>query len=216
MDDAAKKRFAFFLEMMNNAMSHFELAEARREAELIARDHGMSFDRALREHRAGWPADDEESTQISSKTTSLPASPVGDDVQGAAGVGEVETPPNDHDEAATDASAHLSSSDDGEASLDVAEVDETVQSRSSDDAEASAEDLDHQSADATARDAIAAALVADPSRSDRDIARETGSSPTTVGRARAAVGLERLVRSVKRGGKSYDMDTGRRGPQGTV
>jgi hypothetical protein len=46
-------------------------------------------------------------------------------------------------------------------------------------------------------------LLADPSRSDRSIARELNVSPTTVGKVRATLGLKTCPRSVQRGGKSY-------------
>lgn len=52
---------------------------------------------------------------------------------------------------------------------------------------------------------ILAALVADPSRSDRDVARACGCSPTLVGRVRAAAGLAKRVREVRRGGRAYTM-----------
>ena len=52
---------------------------------------------------------------------------------------------------------------------------------------------------------IGDALAADPSRSDRAIAREVGCSPTTVGRMRGQMGLSGKVRSVRRGGQMYAM-----------
>ena len=48
-------------------------------------------------------------------------------------------------------------------------------------------------------------LTADPSRSDRAIAREAGCSPTTVGRMRGQMGLSGAARSVRRGGQIYGM-----------
>ncbi len=47
-----------------------------------------------------------------------------------------------------------------------------------------------------AADRIQTALNADPSRSDRDIARSLQCSPTTVGKARAALGLRSSTRAV--------------------
>ncbi|WP_237477820.1 hypothetical protein [Lichenibacterium dinghuense] len=48
-------------------------------------------------------------------------------------------------------------------------------------------------------------LKADPSRADRDIARQMKCSPTTVGRARARLRLVAEVRSVQRGGQMISM-----------
>jgi hypothetical protein len=53
------------------------------------------------------------------------------------------------------------------------------------------------------RGQIADALGADPSRTDRSIAREFGCSPTTVGRVRADLGLKDALRSVQRGGQMF-------------
>jgi hypothetical protein len=50
---------------------------------------------------------------------------------------------------------------------------------------------------------IRTALLADPSRSDRSIAREFGCSPTTVGRVRASLALADAPRSVHRGGQTF-------------
>lgn len=58
--------------------------------------------------------------------------------------------------------------------------------------------------------AVKAALIADPSRSDRDIAREVGCSPTTAGRARAALGIEPAPRFVH-GAQTYAMHPRRDG-----
>ena len=52
---------------------------------------------------------------------------------------------------------------------------------------------------------IADALKADPTRSDRDIARAMGCSPTTVGNVRRALGLIRGERSVQRNGQTFRM-----------
>lgn len=51
--------------------------------------------------------------------------------------------------------------------------------------------------------AIVDALRADPSRSDRSIARELGVSPTTVGKVRSSHGLASSERSVRRAGQMY-------------
>jgi|GEM_PF-7113334 len=53
------------------------------------------------------------------------------------------------------------------------------------------------------RKRIEAALRSDPSRSDRAIARDLGCSPTTVGKVRTALGLTDAVRTVHRGGQTY-------------
>ena len=53
--------------------------------------------------------------------------------------------------------------------------------------------------------AVAVALAVNPSRTDREIARELRCSPTTVGRARAAAGLACGVRAVRRKGQAYGM-----------
>ena len=54
-------------------------------------------------------------------------------------------------------------------------------------------------------DQITAALNADPSRSDRNIARSLRCSPSTVGRARAVLGLRSSTRAVSRGGQLFEM-----------
>ena len=56
-----------------------------------------------------------------------------------------------------------------------------------------------------ATDRIRTALNANPSRSDRDIARSCHCSPTTVGRLRAALGLRSSTRAVSRGGRTFEM-----------
>ena len=52
---------------------------------------------------------------------------------------------------------------------------------------------------------ISAALAADPSRSNRAIARACKTSATTVGKIRAAMGLTAATRTVTRRGKAYAM-----------
>jgi hypothetical protein len=58
------------------------------------------------------------------------------------------------------------------------------------------------------REQIEAALRHNPARADRAIARELGVSPTTVGKARAKLGLAAKARSVQRRGQTF---TGRYG-----
>jgi hypothetical protein len=64
------------------------------------------------------------------------------------------------------------------------------------------------------REQIADALGADPSRTDRSIAREFGCSPTTVGRVRADLGLKNALRSVQRGGQMFSGRYGK--PEGVA
>lgn len=52
---------------------------------------------------------------------------------------------------------------------------------------------------------VVAALSDGPGRSDRDVARACGCSPTLVGRARAAAGLATAAREIRRGGQCYEM-----------
>lgn len=59
------------------------------------------------------------------------------------------------------------------------------------------------------REQIAAAILADASRTDRSIARELGCSPTTVGKVRAAAGLNGASRSVQRAGQTFEARYGR-------
>jgi hypothetical protein len=54
------------------------------------------------------------------------------------------------------------------------------------------------------RGQIGAALKADPSRSDRSVAREMHCPPTTVGRIRASLGLADAPRSVHRRGQMFE------------
>ena len=55
---------------------------------------------------------------------------------------------------------------------------------------------------------IADALRANPTWSDRRIARAVNCSPTTAGRVRRAIGAAAPVRSVQRGGRMYAMTVG--------
>ena len=48
-------------------------------------------------------------------------------------------------------------------------------------------------------------IKADPDASDREIARRFKCSPTTVGKTRHRLGLNTVTRSVRRGGKTYQM-----------
>ena len=57
---------------------------------------------------------------------------------------------------------------------------------------------------------IAAALKADPSRSDRSVARALKCSPTTVGRVRKSLGLGGALRSVQRRGQVFQARFGGR------
>lgn len=71
-----------------------------------------------------------------------------------------------------------------------------------------AEVQQHRS-NAAKREAVKAALLADPNRSDRAIAAEVGCSPTTVGGIRASVQFGQMpeARQVERGGITYTQDT---------
>lgn len=77
MDAAAQERFSHHVAAMSRSLTNFETWEHRKEAEEIAKEQGWTFDQALRAHRAGWPAADEEGIQIEDVETSLPASPAG-------------------------------------------------------------------------------------------------------------------------------------------
>jgi hypothetical protein len=50
---------------------------------------------------------------------------------------------------------------------------------------------------------IATAIAANPSRTDRSIARELGCSATTVGKVREALGLKGVRQSVQRGEQTF-------------
>ncbi|MCW2286224.1 hypothetical protein M2323_004037 [Rhodoblastus acidophilus] len=63
------------------------------------------------------------------------------------------------------------------------------------------------------RGQIEAAIAADPSRSDRSVARELGCSPTTVGKVRASMGLGAVARSVQRGGQMFAARYGQSTPK---
>ena len=58
-------------------------------------------------------------------------------------------------------------------------------------------------------DAIRETLRADPSKSDRSIARTFGVSPSTVGKHRRAAGLVGAVRTIRRGSQSFEARYGR-------
>lgn len=172
MDQDARERFGWFVTSMNSASSQYELYEARKAAEAIAREHGMTFEAALREHRSPTAVADDDSfeddeAEDEDEPTLAPGSEPAVQSCSSVNVADAESGPEP-----------------GEPSLSTTGEIERVA-------------------------AVKAALAANPNRSDRDVAREIGCSPTTVGRARAAAGLVRLVRKVTRGGSSYDMAAGR-------
>jgi hypothetical protein len=57
------------------------------------------------------------------------------------------------------------------------------------------------------------ALLDDPSRTDRAIARDVGCSPTTVGKVRRECGATAEVRRVQRGGQMYEARSRYRAPE---